>query len=108
MLVKICLLFLFPLGEQGQHLWSDTVELQEIAVHGSHYEKYAVGHQVVRIDDSSVKEFSGRSLADLLQQHTGLYLRQYGEGMVSSLTMRGTSAGHTAVFWNGLPLNSPS
>src|SRR5690554_6302057 len=108
MLVKICLLFLFPLGEPGQHLLSDTVELQEIAVHGSHYEKYAVGQQVVRIDDSSIKEFPGRSLADLLQQHTGLYLRQYGEGMVSSLTMRGTSAGHTAVFWNGLPLNSPS
>jgi iron complex outermembrane receptor protein len=28
--------------------------------------------------------------------------------MLTSLTMRGTSAGHNAVFWNGLPINSPS
>src|SRR5690606_15669306 len=71
-------------------------------------EKYAAGQQVIAFDQKLLKDYAGRSLGDLLQQNSGLYLRQYGEGMVASLTIRGTSAGHTAVFWNGLPVNSPS
>ena len=87
---------------------SDTVDLQQVDVYAPSLEKYAVGQQIQVVDKKTMQEFSGRSLGDLLQQNSALYLRQYGEGMVSSLTMRGTSAGHTAVFWNGLPVNSPS
>src|SRR5690554_6944533 len=84
------------------------MDLEEVAVYAAALEKYAVGQQVITLDETLLKEYAGRSLGDLLQQNSGLYLRQYGEGMVASLTIRGTSAGHTAVFWNGLPVNSPS
>jgi iron complex outermembrane receptor protein len=99
---------MLPLGGNGFQHPSDTVDLQEIAVYGSDLGKYAVGQQVLTFDKKLIMDFSGRSLGDLLQQSSGLYLRQYGEGMVASMTIRGTSAGHTAVFWNGLPVNSPS
>lgn len=70
--------------------------------------KYALGQYILRFGKESLEEFGGQSLGDILQARSGLFLRQYGPGMVASLTMRGTSAGHNAVFWNGLPINSPS
>lgn len=108
MLGKIFLFCAFILSEGYASSESDTVDLQQVDVYAPLLEKYAVGQQVQVLDKKTIQEFSGRSLGDLLQQNSALYLRQYGEGMVSSLTMRGTSAGHTAVFWNGLPVNSPS
>ncbi|MEX2594731.1 MAG: TonB-dependent receptor [Anditalea sp.] len=107
MLGKILLLWVFAIGGEN-HVPSDTLDLQEIAVYATPLDKYAIGQQVLTFDKKLFKEFAGRSLGDLLQQNSGLFLRQYGEGMVASLTIRGTSAGHTAVFWNGLPVNSPS
>ena len=108
MLGKILLLWFFSWGDSSGRFQSDTMDLEEVAVYASALEKYAVGQQVISFDRQLLKDYAGRSLGDLLQQHSGLYLRQYGEGMVASLTIRGTSAGHTAVFWNGLPVNSPS
>jgi vitamin B12 transporter len=43
-----------------------------------------------------------------LQETSPIFIRQYGAGMLASPSFRGTSAGHTAIFWNGLPINSPS
>ena len=108
MLGKILLLWFFSWGDSSAHFSSDTMDLEEVAVYATALEKYAAGQQVIAFDQKLLKDYAGRSLGDLLQQNSGLYLRQYGEGMVASLTIRGTSAGHTAVFWNGLPVNSPS
>ena len=83
----------------------DTVSLQEIEVFSAPLDKYTFGQKVITINS---EDFQGLGLSELLQQRTGLFLRQYGPGMLASLTMRGTSAGHNAVFWNGLPINSPS
>jgi outer membrane cobalamin receptor len=44
----------------------------------------------------------------LLQETSPIFVRQYGAGMLASPSFRGTSPGHTALFWNGIPLNSIS
>jgi vitamin B12 transporter len=108
MLGKILLLWFFSFGDSSGYSSPDTMDLEEVAVYASPLEKYAAGQQVITFDRKLLRDYAGRSLGDLLQQNSGLYLRQYGEGMVASVTIRGTSAGHTAVFWNGLPVNSPS
>ncbi|MFD2203629.1 TonB-dependent receptor [Shivajiella indica] len=86
----------------------DTLVLKEVEVFSAPLTKYSFGHQIKSIHFGEFTEFQGMALSDFLQQRTGLFLRQYGPGMLASLTMRGTSAGHNAVFWNGLPINSPS
>lgn len=86
----------------------DTVELKLVEVYSAPLEKYSFGQTLQKVDARDLVEFQGQSLAELLQQRSGLFLRQYGPGMLASLTMRGTSAGHNAVFWNGIPINSPS
>lgn len=87
---------------------SDTIQLPEVEVFKLPLDKYTFGQHVKTITEKDLKSFQGLPLAEYLQERTGLFLRQYGPGMLASLTMRGTSAGHNAVFWNGLPINSPS
>ena len=87
---------------------SDTVQLPEVEIFTVPLDKYSIGQHVQVITEKDMESFQGLALAEYLQQRTGLFLRQYGPGMLASLTMRGTSAGHNAVFWNGLPINSPS
>lgn len=86
----------------------DTVDLKLVEVYAAPLEKYSYGQTLQKVDARDLTDFQGQSLAELLQQRSGLFLRQYGPGMLASLTMRGTSAGHNAVFWNGIPINSPS
>jgi len=86
----------------------DTLELSTVEVHAAALRKYAFGQWVRTLERDRLDQLSGYSLGEVLQQETGLFLRQYGAGMLASLSMRGTSAGHNALFWNGLPVNSPS
>ncbi len=46
------------------------------------------------------------SLADLLAQNTSLFIKENGKGMLSTIAMRGTSASHTLVNWEGVSVNS--
>jgi hypothetical protein len=57
----------------------------------------------------SVTQANGRtgSVADILREMPSLSLKRYAPGGLSSPTMRGTGAGHTQIYWEGLPLNSP-
>ena len=47
------------------------------------------------------------TLTDLLQENTGVYLKNYGPGMLSTIAFRGTGAEHTALVWNGININYP-
>jgi vitamin B12 transporter len=89
-------------------LEGDTLLLHEIEVFSHSLSKYSFGQDVKVIPSEVLLDFQGFGLSDFLQQRTGLFVRQYGAGMLASLTLRGTSSGHNAVFWNGLPINSPS
>ncbi len=113
-IILLCLNFIFgeiviqALSDGNRSAPRDTVELAAVEVFTPSLEKYTYGQTVKSISKDELIDFQGQSLAEYLQQRTGLFLRQYGPGMLASLTMRGTSAGHNAVFWNGLPINSPS
>lgn len=86
----------------------DTLDLKGVEVYNLPVEKYASGQSLIRVTERDLERFQGQAFTEFLQKQTGLFLRQHGPGMLASLTMRGTSAGHNAVFWNGLPINSPS
>ena len=50
---------------------------------------------------------SGTNLGAFLSQEAGTYIKSYGLGSIATSSVRGGSAGHTLVLWNGLPLQSP-
>lgn len=86
----------------------DTVSLEQVEVYAPPLDRFAQGQKVVNLDSKILEAYSARSLGDLLQEQSPIFVRQYGAGMLASPSFRGTSAGHTAIFWNGLPINSPS
>lgn len=87
---------------------SDTLALDQVEVIAPAYQDYGQGQKINAWSKADLQIFSSRSLADLLAEQSPLFIRQYGPGMLSSPSFRGTSAGHTALYWNGLPINSPS
>ncbi|WP_339755824.1 TonB-dependent receptor [Algoriphagus aquimarinus] len=86
----------------------DTIPLAEVEVYAPALDRFAQGQKVISWKKAELTDFQGRSLGDILQEQSPVFVRQYGAGMIASPSFRGTSAGHTAVFWNGLPINSPS
>ncbi|TNF39570.1 MAG: TonB-dependent receptor [Cytophagales bacterium] len=86
----------------------DTVALAEVEVYAPALDRFAQGQKVISFEKKELEGYSARSLGDLLQEKSPVFVRQYGAGMLASPSFRGTSAGHTAVFWNGLPINSIS
>jgi iron complex outermembrane receptor protein len=87
---------------------ADSVLLEEVTVHSFQVHKYAAGSKIFTIDSATFSRFRGNTLSEILQQNTPLYLKTYGNGMLSTINMRGTSASHTAVLWNGININSMS
>jgi vitamin B12 transporter len=69
---------------------------------------FAVGSRQTLIDSAFLRQNNSGSVADLLRQSTPVYIKTYGQGMVSSAAFRGTSASHTAVLWNGFNISLPS
>ncbi len=86
----------------------DTMELAEVAVHAEVLDRFAAGKTRLTYEKSTLASYSARSLGDLLQEMTPIFVRHYGAGMLASPSFRGTSPGHTAIFWNGIPINSIS
>ncbi len=83
-----------------------TVNLEEIRITGTPYQKYAAGSKIQRIDSALFASQISGSLAGLLQAATPVYIKEYGSGMLSSISFRGTGASHTAVLWHGININS--
>lgn len=96
------LLFYSPLIGYGQLTNLDTIE-----VTATNSLRMAVGNpiQLWKIED--VSPLSGHSVADLLTSESNIFIKSYGAGSLATSSIRGGSAGHTAVLWNGIPLQSP-
>lgn len=47
------------------------------------------------------------NLSELLQEHSPVFVKNYGSGGLSTVSFRGTGASHTKVLWNDINLNSP-
>lgn len=82
--------------------------LQEVVVYGFPQEKYATGSNIEHFDSLELARQQSRSLSDFLMRKSPVYFKEYGPGMLSTVSFRGTSANHTAVLWNGLNLNQPN
>ncbi|MES2620911.1 MAG: hypothetical protein V4615_08665 [Bacteroidota bacterium] len=57
---------------------------------------------------TELKYQSGKRLSNVLSEFSSVYIKNYGIGQLASIAVRGTSATHTEIQWNGVKLNSPS
>ncbi|MFZ2286955.1 MAG: TonB-dependent receptor [Bacteroidales bacterium] len=84
----------------------DTVNISAVTVTASSAARFAPG-TIVRIDSSLLARHEGSDMASLLHSSGILSVKRYGNHGLASVSIRGMSGSHTAVTWNGLPLNSP-
>ncbi len=85
---------------------NDSINLlDEVKLSGNLSKKINCGFHIQVIKDSVINS-NTISLGNLLQQHANLYFKQNGNSMVSSISLRGTGASHTGVYWNGIAINS--
>lgn len=97
--------FLFLLWAAGASA-QDT--LRSIEVRAYPYQKFAIGAKIWQADSLLLSQNSGSQLSEWLMRFSGIYLKEYGNGMLGTIALRGTGAGHTAVLWNGININSPT
>jgi vitamin B12 transporter len=86
---------------QVQHL--PAVRIQAIQP-----SRFAVGSRLTTVDSVALAQYRGGTVADVLAARTPIYIKNYGPGQLASISIRGTSARHTAVLWNGLNISLPS
>lgn len=59
------------------------------------------------LDTSALARLNALTLSDRLDRESPLFVKGYGPGSLTTISLRGTGAAHTALTWNGLTLNSP-
>ena len=69
---------------------------------------FAVGTHIISASAGSIAESAMSSLADYFRAESSVYLKEYGKGMSSFISIRGTSSSHTTVSWNGMSLALPT
>ena len=83
---------------------ADSIVLNEIELSDVKELKHSIG---VRYDvfDKTLSNFSySNSIDKILEDNTTIYVKSYGA--LNTPSFRGTSASHTLVSWNGIPINS--
>lgn len=87
----------------------DSVQaLPGVRVQGTQPGRFAVGSRRTSLDSLALRQAATGTLADALALRTPLYLKNYGPGQLATITLRGTSARHTAVLWQGFNISLPS
>ena len=51
---------------------------------------------------------AGKRVADVLGENTSVFIKNYGVGQLSSISINGSSAAQTAIEWNGIRINNPA
>lgn len=84
----------------------DSVLLKPLVVYGILDAKYLAGSALSSLDSTINKQYISQHLGEVMSLEFPIYFRNYGNGMISGISLRGTSPQHTAVLWNGININS--
>ncbi len=86
---------------------SVTVTAQQInTINGN--VRYSAGTKMFAGSAQIIGEMRMNSLADFLRREHPVYIKEYGNGMGSYISVRGTSSSHTRIEWNGSNMAMPT
>ena len=104
--LTILLLIFIVTSAKGEEEEAVTYALDSINVYAGKRQNesdFSMG-DVYRTDGRTIERHSNTSMAELLAENTPFILKQNGNGMMTTLSLRGTSASHTQTIWNGLSI----
>lgn len=105
-------IWLFVLG--GLMAWSASAQqntdslqvLEEVHITDTRLGMFATGDKVEPVSQYAIGEMDYTNLAELLMKYAAINVRSYGISGLSTASLRGTGSNHTAVFWEGINLQS--
>src|SRR6478735_6981003 len=104
---RVCFL-LYTLLQGFTLAAQDTIALKEVPVYSGRVKPYVSYQRTDNIDSTYLSTIKGGTLTQVLTDRSAIYIKEYGNGMLSTPSFRGTSAMHTALMWNGIPLLNPA
>jgi iron complex outermembrane receptor protein len=87
----------------------DTIvemKMVPVQVNGKASSSVSVSHSEDNTIDGRYQ--TGKRLSDIIGESTSVFVKNYGVGQLSSISINGSSAAQTTVTWNGIKLNSPA
>ncbi len=85
---------------------TDTIAISEFEVAATKVSVEAPYKKQI-LDSSILGHYQFGKLSDMLLNETPVFVKSYGSGSLASLSIRGTGASHTQLFWNGISITSP-
>jgi len=86
---------------------NDTTKIEEVIIESfPTIVSPETAFKSLEIDSVALSDKSSGNLADVLNEHSTIFVKSYGSGGLSSVSFRGTSASHTMLLWNDIPINS--
>ena len=99
------LLLCYAMLSIGQGL-KDTVVVKDVLVEKRKNKRdTALVHTSLSFDGLTNQ---GKRLSDIMSDDASIFLKNYGVGQLSSISINGSSAAQTEVLWNGIKINSPT
>ncbi|MEL6925436.1 MAG: TonB-dependent receptor plug domain-containing protein, partial [Bacteroidota bacterium] len=91
----------------AQSATDSSLLLPEIEVLAPNLREVPIGSVSKEWNSATAQQMGFQSIADLLQLDQTTFVKSYGSGSLATSSVRGGSAGHTLVLWNGFPIHSP-
>jgi outer membrane cobalamin receptor len=88
-------------------LVKDTINIGEVVISSNKADYESTGFKRSSIDTAFMKFGCHKSVADLLSQYSGVFIKSYGMGGTATPSFRGTGAGQTGLTWNGIDITHP-
>lgn len=106
---RILLICMLPVQAMaaGINLPDTLITLDEVQVSTSRHRLFDAGHQIMFIDSMALHNHQHQSIDQLLKRHSGIFIKNYGPGILATTSLRGGSAAQTALVWNGFHIQNP-
>ncbi len=99
---------MFTVHLHGQvSLQNDTILIESVEIKGKAYPDEYAGSKITRFDSSLISGYKHMTVAELLSENSGIYIKSYGSGGLSTASFRGTGAGNTQLAWNNINISNP-
>lgn len=103
-LMAIAIVFgIVSLGAQGDSIYT----LNPIEITAQRIVLTDIGKHTDVLDSQTLALGQYNNLSAQIAMKTPLFVRSYGNGTLATLGIRGGSAAHTQLLWNGIPLRNP-
>jgi len=108
---SLCLFFILSHLLFAQADTLKNIQLKDLMVVDKSVDKafsqslFSVGTNLQVADSAVLSQLQNNSLSEYLLRNTPVFIKESGNGMLSSISLRGTASSHTAVTWNGLTIN---